>query len=357
MAVPADGRSTWLAACQRIGLSPENLPAGMGQPAVASPNPFGVFISRQDPAASSEIVAAAKSLGAGWVRINVDLGSDSPDYTKFLDAGINVVLMVSNQDPNNIVRTYGSPKEWIHAGFPFQSQDKYQQEIRTLLQPAPSSITQARQVWVQAENEVFDASLDPRAIYWRGTEDQYLVQLQAHYEAVKSVDTRIPVVLTSFASANLDALREPGNPNHQGVLAHVTTLLTRGKYDAIDLHFYGCVENIPAKVRAVQALLPAGRSVAWISTENGGPDPRCKTTPLSWKDDLTKFEQEQARQVPLRLAACADNGGSVCLWFSLFDLLKSDDVFSHLGLLDQGATPPRKEPASAAFETFVAQPK
>jgi len=95
----------------------------------------------------------------------------------------------------------------------------------------------------------------------------------------------------------------------------------------------------------------------WISTENGGPDFRCKSTPTSWKDNLPAFEQEQAREVPLRLSVCAANGGEVCLWFSLFDLKKASDIFSHLGLLDQDSNPTRKKPAYAAYQTFLNKQK
>jgi len=321
-------------------------------------NRFGVFLSRQDVAAGPDFVNGAKDLGVGWVRINVDLGVTSPDYTQYLDAGINLILMISNQDPSNTVQTYGTPKEWPNAGFPFKSKDTYQQEIRSFLQPASHYLAQGRQVMVQAENECYDASIDKETLFWRGTEDQYLVQLQALYETVKSVNPNIPVVLTSFASAGLDSLIDPNSLFYKRQVNHVTKMLTQGKYDAIDLHFYGCVEDIPAKVRAVEKLLPAGHPITWISTENGGPDfINCKITPLSWKDDLAKFEQEQAKQVPLRLSACAENGGSVCLWFSLFDIKKSDERFSHLGLLDQDATPPRKKPAYYAFKAFVAKQK
>lgn len=322
-----------------------------------SPSRFGVFVSRQDVAARPEVVNAAKELGAGWVRINLDLGANTQDYTQYLASGINVVLMVSNQDPSNIVTAYGTPQEWPNAGFPFKSQAQYQQQVRSLLQPALTYLKQGRQVWVQGGNEIFDASVDPKtkSLYWRGTQAQYLDQLQALYEAVKSVNANIPVVLTSFASWTTDALNDQNNPNHALAVKYVTELLTQGKFDAIDLHFYGCVEDLPAKVKAVKERMPAGKTVVWISTENGGPDFRCKTTPLSWKQDLAQFEQLQATQVPARLAACAENGASICLWFSLFDLKQADDVFSHLGLLDQDTNPPRKKSAYEAFKTFMAK--
>jgi hypothetical protein len=59
----------------------------------------------------------------------------------------------------------------------------------------------------------------------------------------------------------------------------------------------------------------------------------------------------------LRLSACAGQGGSICLRFSLFDFKKSADTFNHLGLLDQDAIPPRKKPAYIAFKIFIAQQK
>ncbi len=316
-------------------------------------NHFGVFVSREDVAAGSDFVSAARELGAGWVRINVDLGVSSPDYTRYLDNGINVILMISNRDPANAIQNAGSLKDWPMAGFPFQSKEKYQQDLRSFLQPSLPYLAQGRQVWVQAENEAEDVTLDPKELYWRGTDDEYLAQLQGLYEAVKSLDARLPVVLTSFASASLDALTDAKSSKHKEAVDHVARLLIQGKYDAVDLHFYGCAEDIPAKLKAVQALSPAGQKFVWISTENGGPDFRCKSTPMSWKDNLPAFEQEQAKEVPLRLSACAANGGEVCLWFSLFDLKKASDTFSHLGLLDQDSNPARKKPAYDAYQTFL----
>jgi len=188
--------------------------------------------------------------------------------------------------------------------------------------------------------------------------DQYLAQQEALYEAVKSVNPDIPVVLASFASMTLDELINQKGPGHEFAVKYITQLLTQGKYEAIDLHFYGCVKDIPTKIEAVKNLLPTDQPFTWISTENGGPDfLRCKNTPVSWKDDQTEYEQEQARQVPLRLSACADNGGRICLWFALFDLKKGSEVFTHLGLLDQGVTPPREKPAYEAYKVFIAQQK
>lgn len=299
----------------------------------------------------------AKDLGVKWVRLNVNLGRSNQDYTLFLASGINVILTISNEEPSNIVTTYGTLQKWPNAGFPFKSRARYQEQIRSVLQLALPYLAQGQQVWVQAENEISDASVNPASSYWRGTDEQYLAQLQALYEAVKSVNANIPVVLTSFASRTLDALAEQSNARHELAAKHVTMLLTQGQFDVVDLHFYGCVEDIPAKVKAVEEYMPAGKLFLWISTENGGPDSRCPTTPLSWKQDLAQFEQLQAEQVSTRLLACAENGGVVCLWFSLFDLKNSNEVFSRLGLIDQDSNPPRKKPAYGAFKAFVENQK
>lgn len=121
----------------------------------------------------------------------------------------------------------------------------------------------------------------------------------------------------------------------------------------MDLHLYSCVEDIPAKVKAVQDLLPPGANAPWISTENGGPEVECESTKVSRSKDLKQFEQVQAKQVPARLSACSEHGGSNCLWFSLFDFKNSADIFNHLGLLDLDATPPREKPAYDAFKAFI----
>jgi hypothetical protein len=310
---------------------------------------FGVLAS--GVAAQPEVAGVLVDLGAAWVRVNAQLGGRDQDLSPLLDAGLNLVITFSHRDPTNVDTTFGTPAEWPNAGFPFRSKEAYQQRVREALAQWLPRRAGGRQIWVQAENEIGDAALNPRARYWRGTTDQYLAQLQAFYEAVKSTDAAIPVVLTSFASESLEAAVDRGAAHHDYAAAHLTRLLAQGHYDAVDLHFYGCVEEIPAKVQWVREHLPAGKR--WISTENGGPDPRCRTTPAAWEADPARFEQLQAEQVPARLAACADAGGSICLWFSLFDLRRESDVFAHLGLLDGSVLPPRHKPAYDAFRVFV----
>jgi len=57
--------------------------------------------------------------------------------------------------------------------------------------------------------------------------------------------------------------------------------------------------------------MPAGRE--WMPTE-GGSDYRCPETPWKYKQDPERYEQEQPRQAPERLEACAkcrgDSSGS-----------------------------------------------
>lgn len=315
---------------------------------------FGVIIGGKGHV--PKLVDIVKDLGATCVRINCRLKDSDHDLARFLEAGLDVVLTFDNSDPSNIDTTYGTPKEWPNAGFPFTSKAIYQQSVREVLTPLKPFLSSGRRVWAQCENEIGDAALNPKSRYWRGTTEQYLSHIKAFHEAVESVSPSIPLVLTSFPSESLSALIEPDNRHHDYAERQITKLLTSPDYGVVDLHFYGSVEDIPAKAKAIKERMPVGKTFVWMSTENGGPDSRSKTTPLSWKQDLTQFETLQAKQVSARLSACAKNGGSLCLWFSLFDLKKETDVFSHLGLLDQDTIPPRKKPAYEAFKAFVATP-
>ncbi|MBI3653879.1 MAG: hypothetical protein HY231_22845 [Acidobacteria bacterium] len=315
----------------------------------ASGNKYGLHASTTQRA---DAVTYATELGAGWVRLNSDLNTPDPDFKSFLEAGINVIITFNHRDSTNVDTAFGTPAQWPHAGFPYRSRTIFQQRIHDELSPLVPYLNAGRQVVVQCENEIGDASANPNVVFWRGTTDQYLTSLQAFYEAVKAVNVTIPVVLTSFASANLDAVVDANNPTHNYQVQRMTKLLSAGQYDAADLHFYGCVEGIAARAQWVKDRLPAGRY--WISTENSGPAPDCSTVFSSWQQDLARFEQIEAQQVALRLTACADSGATICLWFSLFDLRGEADDFNHLGLLDTRSTPSRKKPAFEAFKTFVA---
>ena len=338
--------------------APATSPPATALSAVATaaphPNPFGFFVGKPNQAVNAKVIQPLKDIGnVGWVRLNVDMGVKGQDYTPYLAAGFNVILTIVNQDPNNIVTDYGTPKDYPAAGFPFKQKDLYQQDVRTLLQPSLTYLKQGRQVWVQAENEETDATVEKNALYWRGTDGQYLAESQAFYQAVKSVSPNIQVVLTSIASYMLDYLINTTLANSAYGVKHVTLLLTEAKFDAIDLHFYGCVEDIPVKIKAIKSLIPSGQPATWISTENGGPDFRCKSTPTTWKQDLAQFEQMEAAQLPLRLTDCRQNGGSICLWFSFYDLTNASDTFSHFGVINLDANPVEKKPAYAAYQVFI----
>src|SRR5207244_2416964 len=243
-------------------------------------------------------------------------------------------------------------QQWSRAGFPYLSRTAYQESIRALLSPALPYIAGGQHVEVQCENEAGDVEFNASSTFWRGDTTQYLAQLSALYDAVRTLSPSSVVVMTSFASESLEAVINPLDPRYLAITTRFARMLSEGSYDAADLHFYDCVESIPAKVAWVTAHLPAGK--VWISTENGGPDYTCASTPLRYSNNPTAFEQSEAAQVPQRLKSCADNGGTVCLWFSLFDLKGESEVFIHLGLLDQASSPPRQKPAYEAFRTFVA---
>ena len=309
---------------------------------------FGVLAGSTLPPQAVDYVI---DLGCGWVRMNNSLTGVSPNMKQYLDAGVNVVITFGNHDPVNCKTNYGLPSHWPSAGFPFISKQSYQDSVSNALMPVLPYLAANRDVWVQCENEITDASLNTNSKYWRGTTSQYIDQLAAFHEVVKTINPSIPVVLSSFPSETMDTLLNPSDTNYSYVSNRVSMMLTQGQYDAVDLHFYGDVRDIPSKIQVITNMMPSGK--IWISTENGGPDYRCTNTPVHWDQNSNLFEQVQSIQVSNRLRACADNGGAICLWFSLFDLTNSGDVFCHLGLLDVTVSPPRKKNAYYSFKDFT----
>lgn len=303
----------------------------------ACAHPFGVIGGRH---LSQDVVSGILSdLDARWLRMNVLLDGQDVDVRPYLESGFNLVLTVANRDPANEDRTYDGNGAFAQAGYPFVSKSAYQKDISDLLAPLLPYLSKGREIWVQCENEVFDARVNAKAAYWRGTDAQYMTQLAALFETVRAADERIPVVLSSFASSTLDAAMDPNDSRHAPAATHVATLL-EGRYDAADLHFYGCPDQIDPKIRFIRDQLAPGKR--WISTENGGPDTRCASTPA--------FSLElEAQQVPERLTACAHGGGSVCLWFSLFDEPGTGPIFDNLGLLT-ATQPPVQKPAYDAYK-------
>ena len=317
--------------------------------AVVVATKFGVLFSGEG--AYHDHPELVVNSGASWVRLNLSLNANDQDYTPFLAAGLNVVLTINNRDPSNADTTYGTLQQWTRGGFPYKSRSAYEQRVSETLAPALPYLARGRQVLVQCENEVGDVAVNANGIYWRGTTDQYMAQLSGMAEAVRALSPSLRVVISSFTSDGLDAVLNPADPRYTYSTTRFSRMLTEGVYDFADLHFYGCASTIGAKAQWVTTRLPSGRG--WISTENGGPDYTCSTTPLQYSQNPSAFEQSEAAQVPLRLKACSDNGGAVCLWFSLLDLKGESEQYAHLGLLDQSSSPPREKPAYAAYQTFI----
>src|SRR6267142_2477946 len=218
---------------------------------------FGVHFSGEGPLHDHPEIAVAAE--ASWVRLNLTLSPSDQNYIPFLAAGLNLVLTITNRDPSDIDVTYGTAQQWPKAGFPYLSRTAYQERIRTLLAPAIPYLTAGRQIEVQCENEVGDVTLNANSSFWRGDTAQYLLQLSVLYEAVRTLSSSLVLVLTSFASESLEAVINPLDPRYLAITTRFARMLSEGKYDAADLHFYDCVESIPAKVAWVVAHLPAGK--------------------------------------------------------------------------------------------------
>lgn len=321
------------------------------QPPTTSATSYGVIAGRN--ASDDQVLPIIKDLGVQTLRVNYHFGdSQNPDLVKLLANGFDLVVTFKYDKSSNIVTTYGTPAQWPSAGFPYKDKAEYEQDVQAVLRSVLPYLAKGRKVYVQCENEVSDASVSPKVKYWRGTMQQYLLQLTAFHEAVKALDPRFTVVLSGFASIGLDAAIG-SDVNMANAQKFYGGLLAAPDYDVADLHFYGCVVDIPAKAAWVKARLRSG--TGWISTENGGPDSRCASTPTTYDQNPSQYLQMEAQQVPERLSACAQGGGRVCLWLSLFDMPNEASVFTHMGLLT-AATPPQQKPAYSAFREFMTSP-
>ncbi len=324
------------------GTGNTNVPVSSGK------SSYGVMVSagtREDGA------AYAKELGASWIRINVGVNgsADATKAVKYLDAGMHAVITLNYRNASNIDTTYGTTSEWANGGFPYKDKATYQKDVQNALKPVTGYLAKGRQIMVQAENEVGDAKVSSESKYWRGTTDQYLTQLDALHDAVKELNGSYKVVLSGFTDGAEESVLTPGTQKYNYQVSRMSTMLASPDYDYADLHFYGCSDTIAAKATWVKDHQPAGKG--WIATEIGGPMPNyCGY--VDWHTDLAGFEKAQADQVATRLSACSANGGTVCLWFSLFNLNGEVDSFNHLGLLTQEQTP-QKKPAFDAFKSFV----
>lgn len=328
-------------------------------------NRDGVMVSAGNRA---DGITYANDLRARWIRTNVDAnGTGDTHMHKFLDAGFNLFLTFVYDNPNNIDEsTYGTLAEWPSAGFPYATtqsgKQTFQDDIGTLVAPLVPYLDAGRQIYLQYENEVSDSSVAPQAKYWRGTTAQYLSNFDAFAEKVRALDSRFKVVLSSFTNQAEEAVIDPLNPSYGYQISRLGTMLSDTNYDAIDLHFYGCPTTMGSKVQWFRDYWSTNNIVnkEWVTTENGGPMPNYCDYPVNgryvdWNNptELTTFEDAQAAQVSQRMGNCAADGGSICLWFSEFDLNGEVDDFNHLGLLTQ-ETVPRKKSAYTAFQNYTA---
>ncbi|MBI5082029.1 MAG: hypothetical protein HZB17_12130 [Chloroflexi bacterium] len=140
-----------------------NIPSSTVAPTTAA-KPSGKFgvLASGDRATRPEIISYLTELNAGWVRINIDLNGANENYTQLFDDGLNVFLMVSNQDPQNADTSLGTLKEFPNAGFPYKSKATYQQKVRALITLALPYLAKGRMLYAQAENEIGDATVNQK---------------------------------------------------------------------------------------------------------------------------------------------------------------------------------------------------
>jgi len=115
----------------------------------------------------------------------------------------------------------------------------------------------------QCDNEPSNTGL-----LWAGTAPEYVTQLAAFYEAVKSGDPGAKVVL---GGCGYDVLASEPGSEPRAFFAH---LLDRGRdvFDVFDVHLYGDPARVPAYVADVRAMMrDHGYDRPVVAGEYGGP--------------------------------------------------------------------------------------
>jgi len=106
------------------------------------------------------------------------------------------------------------------------------------------------------------------ALLWSGTADEYVLQLQAMYAAVKSADPQALVVL---GGCGYDLLSSPPDSEQRQFFDRLTDA-GRDAFDVFDVHLYGDPFQIPGYVEGAREMMRAHGYVKPVAAgEYGGP--------------------------------------------------------------------------------------
>jgi hypothetical protein len=208
----------------------------------------------------------------------------------------------------------------------------------------------------QVENEVYSArdhlpSCPPVTWFWMGTKEEYADHVRLFAETVKGMDPGLTVLPAGVPFISPFALQDD-----EIFLEHVASA-TADVVDAVDVHLYGCVETVPARVSALRRELARfGLDLPLFATETGDIDTHCPTVPLL--DSPEDLPEELALQSVNTVKRYVSSfGGGVEKVFALDLTAHENDLpyghWSRMALTfdPQGLLP---KPAFYAYQQMVA---
>ncbi len=303
------------------------------------PDQFGIF----HVPAHRRSLRALHELGVGWIRLQLQMGERQKKHVLMpLKTGHGLWLTLYHRDRSNVneAGTIGFRRS-KRGGFPPANSRQYQTLIQETIAPLVTYLREhgknpGEWLIIQIGNEVVptDVAPDKPKRFWHGTGDQYLKTLALAYEAVKAVDSTIPVGAAGFSSAMMELVLSGKPP----VINWCERLLQEGRFDWADVHLRHAVDTIPTKVAWIRARWDGPLA----STEFAGPDERT---------GIVYTEDGQAEELVIRMQEAFDAGVNRIFWAGLVENDFSGPIHAHEGLLAKITW--RRKPAFDAYRQFI----
>lgn len=246
------------------------VPQGTSAPAATNPR-LGVgfaFIYGYQGVPAVEFMPVVRGLGGGFAKVYVFWNQFEPEPGKY-DWSATDAFVDQLQSPDEALIAVFSSSTWaterssaMIPASPAKDLDDYYRFIYDLV-----SRYKGRVRYWQNDCE------PNNPVYWSGTKEQFVEQLQVFYKAVKDADPSAIVLVGGY-----DGLfNPPGLPpmhNQDAGLAFFDYVLDTGRdaFDVFDLRLYANPYTIPDRVETIRKKMQdLGYSKPIVATEYGGP--------------------------------------------------------------------------------------
>ncbi|GAB3881202.1 hypothetical protein GCM10029964_036900 [Kibdelosporangium lantanae] len=211
-----------------------------------------------------DFVPQARALGAGLVRAYVYWGQVEPRPGEY-DFHVVDRLLTQLDGDTEVWLTVCSSSPWATRQAtdflppsPAKDLGQYGEFVRRLVGHCAGRV----KYW-QCDNEPSNEGL-----LWAGTAEEYVTQLAAFHQAVKTAQPAATVVL---GGCGYDVLGSPGDSPQREFFTYLTDR-GRDSFDVFDVHLYGTPSMIPSYVDQARTLMSRhGYEKPVVAGEFGGP--------------------------------------------------------------------------------------